>query len=104
MNVRKRLTMYWINHKWKLVIGGVVVLLILLSWWGLSRIESFYRNITLATLPLQLLIGGLHAVIFVLMYSTIGMRAFSSMGKKDIKGSEVNIRFSDVIGIDEAKE
>lgn len=103
-NPRKRFVLFWINNKWKIIIGGIVLLLIVLTWWGLAQLESFYRNITIASIPLQILIGGIHAIIFVAMYSVFGMNFFSRTGKKDIKGSQVNIRFSDVIGIDEVKE
>ncbi len=100
----KRLYIFWINHWLKFVITLVLIGLVLLSIWGLQSMESFYRNMTLAQIPLQLLLGGVHAVIFVWLYLVFFRGGFTQMKKGKIKSEDVNIRFSDVIGIDEAKE
>ncbi len=104
MNYYKRLRMHFLNHRTKILITIGVVVLIALSVWGMASLESYYRNITLAQLPITLLIGMVHAVIFVYMYMVVLRGGFSKLEKKNIKAKDVNIRFSDVIGIDEAKE
>lgn len=96
--------MYWLDNRVKIYVTAAVLILIGLSIWGLASLESFYRNITLAQLPVQLLIGGVHAIIFVFLYTVVLRGGFTKIEKKSIKGHEVNVRFSDVIGIDEAKE
>lgn len=100
----RRLKMYFLNYRANIMITVVAVTLILLSIWGMSSLESYYRNITLATMPLQLVMVALNALIFVYMYMNVFGRGFAKVDKKNIKGSEVNVRFSDVIGMDEAKE
>ncbi len=94
----------WMNHWLKLVITVVVLALIWLSIWGLQSMESFYRNMTLAQIPLQLLLGGIHAVIFVWLYLVFFRGGFTQMKKERIKSEDVKVKFSDVIGVDEAKE
>jgi cell division protease FtsH len=86
-----------------LIITGVI-LLIILAIWGLSSLESFYRNLTLATMPVQLLVGGIHAMIFVFMYLTFFRGGFSKMKKARINTEDINVRFKDVIGLEGAKK
>ena len=104
MNQYRRFKMHFLNHKTKIFIGIGVSLLIGLSVWGMASLESYYRNITLAQLPITLLLGMVHALIFVYMYMVVLRGGFGKMDKKNINARDVNIHFSDVIGIDEAKE
>ncbi len=100
----RKLKIFLMFHGVKLTVVGVVILLIVLSIWGLASLESFYRKMTIAQLPIQLMIGGLHALIFVFVYMRMFGRGFMSMKKTSVKSHKVNIHFADVIGIDEAKE
>ncbi len=104
MNIQRRLKMHWMNHKTKILVVFSIVVLIILSIWGMYSLESFYRNITLAQMPLSLLLGMVHAAVFVFMYQVVLRGGLTQTEKKDISGKDVNIRFSDVVGIDEAKE
>ena len=104
MNYGRRLKMHFMNHKWKLIIGSFIFLIIFLSIWGLMSLESFYRNMQLATIPIQLLLGMIHAAIFVFMYTVVLRGGMSKLNRKNIKGKKVNVRFDEVVGIDEAKE
>ncbi len=96
--------MQWNEYKTAIIITFFVVALIGLSIWGLASLESYYRNITLAQLPLTMLMAILNAAVFVYLYMVLGMRGFMTMKKKGVKDTEVNVHFSDIIGIDEAKE
>ncbi|MBI3266986.1 MAG: AAA family ATPase [Chlamydiae bacterium] len=91
---------YWVP----ILVTFLTVLLIILSIWGLRSLESFYRNMTLATMPIQLLMVALNAVIFVYLYMAVFRGGFSKMKKSKVKADEVNIHFDQVIGIDEAKD
>lgn len=100
-----RKTKIFLRTHWvKMLIAFLVIGLLTLAVWGISSLESFYRKMTLATLPIQLLMGGIHAVIFVTMYQMFFRGSFGSMGNKKIKSGWVNVKFSDVIGVEEAKE
>jgi cell division protease FtsH len=102
--LHKKLYIFWIDHWLKMVITFVVVAMIGLSIWGLNSMESFYRNMTLAQIPLQLLLGAVHALLFVWLYMSVFRGGFSQMKKDKIKANTVNVKFSDVVGCDEAKE
>ncbi|MEK7167152.1 MAG: AAA family ATPase [Patescibacteria group bacterium] len=92
--------MHWL----KMLIGFIVIVLIILSIWGLASLESFYRNLTLATMPINLLIGGINAVIFVFLYLFLFQGGLSKMTANKVKGEKVDIKWSDVIGMDESKQ
>ena len=100
----RRLKMHFLNHKVKLIVTLAVLVVVGLAIWGMSSLESYYRNITLATMPLQLLVGAVHAMIFVFMYLVFLRGGFAKLDKKNLVGKDVSVKFSDVIGIDEAKE
>ncbi len=104
MNRYRRFKMHFANYKTKLLITLGILLLVVLSVWGMMSLESYYRNITLAQLPITLLMGMIHAVIFVYMYMMVFREGFTKMDKKTVNAKDVDIRFSDVIGIDEAKD
>ncbi len=104
MRFARKLNMFWMNYKVAVLVSVSVVILVILSVWGMMSLESFYRHITLAQLPLSFLLAGVNAAIFVFMYQVVLRGGFTRTDKKDIKGKDVNIRFSDVVGIDEAKE
>jgi ATP-dependent metalloprotease FtsH len=94
----------WLFNNWvKLLIISAVVLLIFFTVVGLASLESFYLNLTLATLPLQLLMTALNAVVFVYLYMTVFRGGFTEMKKSKVKAGHVNVKFSDVIGLEEAK-
>ncbi len=104
MNYGRLIKMHFMNHKGKILIIIGVTALIILSIWALMSLESFYRNITIAQLPISILIGMVHALVFVYMYQVVLRGGIAKMDKKKIKGKDVNVRFTDVVGIDEAKE
>jgi cell division protease FtsH len=93
--------MYWV----KLAIIAAVLLVVVLAVVGLNSLESYYRNITLATMPVNLLMVALNAVIFVFMYMTFMKGGFSKLSNKlRVRGDFVNIKWSDVIGMENVKE
>jgi len=81
-----------------------VIVLVILAIVGLNSLESFYRNLTLATMPIQLLLAGVNAFIFVFFYLLFFKDGFSKMKKAKINIEDINIRFKDVIGLEGAKK
>ncbi|MGA2091706.1 MAG: AAA family ATPase [Endomicrobiales bacterium] len=100
----RKLKIFFMNHWVKIVVIFGTLILIVLTIIGLSTLESFYRNMTLATIPLQLLLTGLNAIIFVYLYMSVFRGGFSQMKKGKIKTQDVKVRFSDVIGLEGAKK
>jgi len=104
MNKWRRWKLFLMDHWVKVAIVLGSLILIALSWWGMASLESYYRNITLASIPIQFLMMTVNAVVFAFVIVGIQGGALSKLATKNIKGSAVNVKFSDVIGIDEAKD
>ncbi|MDD5422167.1 MAG: hypothetical protein PHT32_01935, partial [Candidatus Omnitrophica bacterium] len=77
--------MYWV----RIVIILAVVLVGFLAVWGLMSLESFYRKITLATMPINLIMVALNATIFVFMYMMFMQGGLAKVSKSTIKGERV---------------
>jgi cell division protease FtsH len=104
MTIRK-IKFFLMLHWVKILIIGSVLLLLLLSYIGLRSLESFYRHITLAQMPVNILLGGVHAAIFVFfLYWLHYGGGFAKLQKTPIHTESVNVHWEDVIGIEEAKE
>lgn len=103
MFITKKIKYFFIEHWVKILIGGGILALTGLAIYGMATLESFYRNMTLATMPLQILFVILNALIFVYFYMSVMMVGFTKTDKNLIKSENVNVTFNDVIGIDEAK-
>ncbi|MFA6321262.1 MAG: AAA family ATPase [Candidatus Omnitrophota bacterium] len=95
----------WIKSKWVMlaILLGTYVL-VRLAIWGLMSLESFYQKITLATMPIQLIMVALNATIFVLMYTVFLQGGMAKISKSKIKGDLVDVKWSDVIGMENVKE
>jgi len=100
----RRLRMHYLNHRVKLFITLGVLALIVLSVYGMMSLESYYRNITLAQMPISILLVLVNSVVFVYMYMMVLRGGMSNIDKKSVNPKHVNIRFSDVIGLEDVKE
>lgn len=101
--ISRKIKMYIRQYKTMIIVGVVVVVLLILSVIGLMSLESFYRKMTLATMPVQFIMAGIHAGIFVFMYLTFMRGGFAKLDKAPIKGKDIEITWADVIGMDDAK-
>ncbi|MCX5687356.1 MAG: AAA family ATPase [Candidatus Omnitrophica bacterium] len=100
----RKLRMHLMEHWVKIIVALTIIILIILSIWGMMSLESFYRNLTIAQMPISILLAGLNAGIFVFMYMIFLQGGFSKIKQTTIKGENVNIHWDDVIGMDEAKQ
>lgn len=95
----------FIKDHWILVTSITVgVLLLGLSIYGLMQLESFYRKMQLAQMPVMILMYILTAAISALIYVSLLFGRFGNIDKKKVEGTKVNVKFNEVLGIDEAKE
>lgn len=92
--------LYWI----RVAIIAVFFTLLFLLVWGLSRIESFYRQMQLVQIPLYILMGVINASVFVFMWLFFLRGGLTKIAAGKVRAQDVNVRWDDVIGIDEAKE
>ena len=101
--LKRRMMMYLQQYKTIIIVVFVIIILLILSVVGLMSLESFYRKMTLATMPVQFIMAGIHAAIFVFMYLTFMRGGFAKLDKAPIKGRDVSIVWDDVVGMDDAK-
>ena len=100
----RKAKMYWQLNWIKIAIIFVVLSLLFLLIWGLSRIESFYRQMQLIQIPMYILMGIINASVFVFMWLFFLRGGMTKIAAGRVKASDVNVKWDDVIGIDEAKE
>ena len=99
-----KLRMYAKMRATMIVVTIVIYALVRLAILGLMSLESFYRKLTIATMPVQLLMVSLNAIIFVYMYMIFMRGGFSKLSSKlQIRGELVNVKWSDVIGMENVK-
>lgn len=100
----RRIRIFFYDHWLGITITVVTLVLLALSTIGIMMLESFYRIQILATQPLMIIVWLVGATISAFVYVWVMFGYFTKATKKQVKGSAVNVRFSDVLGIDEAKE
>lgn len=100
----RRFLIFCKDHWVAIAVTITVLGCLALTVYGMSKLESFYRNMQLATLPMTILVYLLMGVISAFIYVWVLFGYFSKQKRNKIKGSQVNVHFDDVIGIDEAKE
>lgn len=100
----RKMKMFWMNHWVKVLIIFGSASLVILAIIGLLSLESYYLHMTLAQLPLTILIGAVQALIFAYIIISLQTGTLLKLKKTPIKSENVDVTFSDVIGIDEAKK
>ena len=95
--------MHFQLHWIKGAIITVVFLLVFLLVWGLSKVESFYRQMQLIQIPMYILMGVINASVFVFMWLFFMRGGMTKIAAGKVKASDVNVKWDDVLGIDEAK-
>ena len=106
------LRLYWIRVI--LVLLGALaflalVVVMIVGTISFFSLESFYQQTMLAAMPSQiflyLVVGSISAVIstVIWMYFMFG-GGFAKMGQKKVKAEEVNIKWTDVVGMDSIKK
>jgi len=96
--------MFFLNNWLKVVIFSIVASLLFWLVRGLVSLDSYAQNYMLAIIPMHIILGLITAAAFVTMYWLILHGGFTRIKQQKIKGENVNIPFSDVIGLEEAKE
>src|SRR3989338_285624 len=112
INFATYLKLHWV----KVLIITVLVIIILatllmfyLGWSSFVKMETFSRRQLLSTMGMYMVIGILQAFIFAGIY--MGFHYFfffgggmSKMSQQRIKSSTVNVRWEDVIGMQDVKK
>ncbi|GHT51185.1 ATP-dependent zinc metalloprotease FtsH [Endomicrobiia bacterium] len=101
----RKFRLFFRNNRIWFIVGSIVVGLIGFSIYGLSKLESYPRSVTLAHIPLDLLLGLIHSIFYVFMYMIVFARGgfFGNLKKNKVKAKDIAISFKEVIGLEGAK-
>jgi cell division protease FtsH len=97
--IKMHLKQQWFKAVIVLALSGLIYMVI----WGLSNMESFYRQMQLVQIPVWILIGIINAMVFVFMYTMFMRGGLAKIGTQKMKSGMVHVKWDHVIGIDEAK-
>ncbi len=101
---RKNIKYFFIRHWVKFAVLVTLLLSIALPWAVLGRIDSYQRIYLIAWLSLMPIQSIVSAVVFVvLLYWLHYGGGFQKIGSKKVKTNVVNIKWNDVIGMEQAK-
>ena len=102
----ERIRFFFELHWIKIVI--IVTLLISIGWpvLALSRIDSYQRTYLMALFAMTPIQSILYAGVFILMLYWLhyGGGSFSKMSTAAVRGDNVNVKWHDVIGMEEASD
>ncbi|MBI3321763.1 MAG: AAA family ATPase [Candidatus Omnitrophica bacterium] len=102
----EKLRILWELHWIKVALA--IGLAISLVWpvLALSQIDSYQRTYLMALFAMTPIQSILYAGIFILMLYWLhyGGGSFSKISKGRVKGDQINVKWSDVIGMEEAKQ
>ncbi|MCK9573453.1 MAG: AAA family ATPase [Candidatus Omnitrophica bacterium] len=107
---------YWKLHWIKIIVGlvglalfSILVYLLVVGMKSFVELESFYKKMTLASIPLQLFLGIITAFIFAGIYTFFSFYFFygggmAKLGQKKVKPADVNVKWTDVVGMESVKK
>ncbi len=109
--IKKLIKLHWIKIILVLIavtLFTTVAFLVVIGIKHFLTLESFYRKMTLAGIPLQLFLSVITAFVFASIY--MGFHywfmfggGMNKIGQKRIKPEQVNVKWSDVIGMKHVK-
>lgn len=104
INFLRKIHSFLKDHWIAVSVVVATIVLVSLSVIGFMGLESFYRKMQLAQLPIQIMMWIVASSISALIYVSLLMGRFGSIDKKQVKSTNINVKFGEVLGIDEAKE
>ncbi len=112
LKLKKYIKLHWIKITVISVIICILISIVILTVIGIQtflQLESFYRKTMLAGIPLQiflyLIVGTVSAAIStgIFVYFVLG-GGMSKLGQKRTKPEQVNVKWSDVVGMEAVKK
>lgn len=111
--VKLGIKIYWVRILLFIGITILCISLIFVISFGMrawNESESYLRQSQLAVLPIQLYLQLIMGIVFAVIYTSLWYwmmfkrgSGFTSVSKKATQGKDIQIKWDDVIGMDEAK-
>ncbi len=110
--VKNFLKLHWIKVLVLFVAALLFIIVASLFVAGVKNffaLEAFYRRMALASIPIQIIIGLFMAFFYAGMFTFFHMYflyggGMAKLGQKKIKPTDVNVKWSDVVGMKYAKQ
>jgi len=110
--IRKLIKLHWIKITVITAVGILFIIvgyLVVIGIQSFITLESFYKKMSLASLPLQLILGLFMAFFYAGMFTLFHMYflyggGFAKLGQKRIKASQVDVKWKDVVGMESVKK
>ncbi len=99
----RKLKLFWWNHWIKIAVVAWVIFIFWIPIAALGSIDSYQRSYMVAWLSTMGLQATISAVIFVVLYSWVLQGGLQKLKKRQVKSENVQIKWSDVIGMEGAK-
>ena len=99
----KKLKLFWWNHWIKIVVIAWTIFIFWIPIAALRSIDSYQRSYMVAWLSTMGLQATISAVIFVVLYSWVLQGGLQKLKKRQVKSEGVQVKWSDVIGMEGAK-
>lgn len=106
LNLIERLQLFWEMHWIKVILGLILIGAIIWPIFTLSNIDSYQRTYLLALMSMTPLQSIFYTALFGVMiwYIHYGGVGFGKTNTKKTKANTVNVKWDDVVGMDEAKK
>lgn len=109
--IRIYFRLHWVKILLFFILGvlGIFTIVVLIAGiTAMINLESFYKQLQFSSIPLQFFFSIITAIIFASIYTIFHYWFFfgggmTKLGQKRIKSQEVNVRWDEVIGMDEVK-
>lgn len=105
------LKLHWVKTLIITIAGMLLISVVLIISIGMKHflsLESFYKKMLLAGIPLQLYLSVITAFVFASIYMGFHywfmFGGVSKLGQKKVKPQDVNVHWSDVVGMQSAKK
>ncbi len=104
---KAKFKIWWDDHWLKLLIWGAVIATVVImvagSYVFFFQMESFQKQTLIGSTPPQMFIGVITTLLFLFGYQLFMTGGFQKLQQKKFNVEFVGIKFSDVIGLEEAK-
>lgn len=109
--IRVYIKLHWIKILLIFLASVIAIFTLIVITAGISamvNLESFYKQLQFSSIPLQFFFSIVTAIIFASIYTIFHYWFFfgggmTKLGQKRIKSQEVNVKWNEVIGMDEVK-
>ena len=104
MKTLRKMKLFCLEYWWLPLVVIATVFLVYIFVVLLSMMDFYGKVYMLAQIPLYILLGTVQAFVFVGAYMFFLRGGFATLKKNKVSANKVNVKFTDVIGFENAKQ